>query len=202
MYSKLKRKYFLSWYITIIFLSLRYCATCTWQGHSCMESYLFVLNFRHSKDTLSSLDTAINVCALRPSLPVFDTYIIKLVDSDNNLCYSQWPHQKCMLSGLSSSFKSRLKFTSARANYQYSYICLKITLSWLVWLKCLSVTHGNYHSRQPCISHTILYTKLYDTTSHNIKAMVPGLKWIISNTSVFSVLLKKEIQHCNIFLSI
>lgn len=54
-----------------------------------MESYLFVLNFRHSKDTLSSLDTAINVCALRPSLPVFDTYIIKLVDSDNNLCYSQ-----------------------------------------------------------------------------------------------------------------
>lgn len=150
--------------------------------------------FRHSKDTLSSLDTAINVCALRPSLPAFDTYIIKLVDSDNNLCYSQWPHQKCMLSGLPSSFKSWLKFTSTRANYQYSYIRLKITLSWLVWLKCLSLTDGNYHSRQPCISRTVLYTKLYYTTSHNIKA--------ISNTSVFSVLPKKEIQHYNIFLSI
>lgn len=47
-------------------------------------SYIF---FRYSKDILLLLDIVINVCVFRFSLFVFDIYIIKFVDSDNNLCY-------------------------------------------------------------------------------------------------------------------
>lgn len=52
-----------------------------------MELYFFVFNFRYSKDILLLLDIVINVCVFRFSLFVFDIYIIKFVDSDNNLCY-------------------------------------------------------------------------------------------------------------------